>query len=38
MNADVYDMGHAKNGVVGAVHPFDEIPDPFADPPQRITD
>jgi TolB protein len=38
MNADVYDMGHAKNGVVGAVHPFDEIPDPFANPPQKITD
>jgi TolB protein len=38
MNADVYDMGHAKNGVVGAVHPFDEVPDPFANPPQRITD
>jgi hypothetical protein len=38
MNADVYDMGHAKNGVVGAVHPFDEVPDPFANPPQKITD
>ena len=38
MNADVYDMGHAKNAVVGAVHPFDEVPDPFASPPQRITD
>ncbi len=38
MNADVYDMGHAKNGVVGAVHPFDEVPDPFTNPPQRITD
>ena len=38
MNVDVYDMGHAKNGVVGAVHPFDEVPDPFANRPQRITD
>jgi TolB protein len=38
MNADVYDMGRAKNAMVGAVHPFDEIPDPFANPPQRITD
>jgi TolB protein len=38
MNADVYDMGRAKNAMVGAVHPFDEIPDAFANPPQRITD
>ena len=38
MNADVYDMAHAQGAVVGAVHPFDEIPDPFAVPAQRITD
>jgi len=38
MNADVYDMAHAQGALVGAVHPFDEVPDPFADPPQRITD
>lgn len=23
---------------MGAVHPFDEVPDPFANPPQKITD
>jgi Tol biopolymer transport system component len=38
MNADVYDMAHARGALVGAVHPFDEIPDPFANPPQLITD
>ena len=38
MNADVYDMAHAHGALVGAVHPFDEVPDPFANPPQRITD
>jgi TolB protein len=38
MNADVYDMGHAQGALVGAVHPFDEVPDPFAKPAQRITD
>jgi TolB protein len=38
MNADVYDMGHARGALVGAVHPFEEIPDPFANPPQTITD
>jgi TolB protein len=38
MNADVYDMAHAQRALVGAVHPFDEEPDPFANPPQRITD
>jgi TolB protein len=38
MNADVYDMAHAQGAVVGAVHPFDEVPDPFAKPGQRITD
>jgi hypothetical protein len=37
-NADVYDMGHARGALVGAVHPFEEIPDPFANPPQKITD
>jgi TolB protein len=38
MNFDVYDMGHALKAMVGAVHPFDEAPDPFASPAQRITD
>jgi TolB protein len=38
MNADVYDMAHAQEALVGAVHPFDEVPDPFANPAQRITD
>jgi len=38
MNADVYDMAHRQGAVVGAVHPFDEAPDPFAKPAQRITD
>jgi TolB protein len=38
MNADVYDMGHAQGALVGAVHPFDAVPDPFAKPEERITD
>jgi TolB protein len=38
MNADVYDMAHEQGVLVGAVHPFDEVPDPFARPAQRITD
>jgi len=38
MNADVYDMAHEQGALVGAVHPFDEEPNPFANPPQRITD
>ena len=38
MNADVYDMAHAQWALVGAVHPFDTVPDPFAKPAQRITD
>ena len=38
MNADVYDMAHAQGALVGAVHPFDKEPDPFANPAQRITD
>jgi hypothetical protein len=38
MNADVYDMAHAQGALVGAAHPFDEMPDPFANPPQKITD
>ncbi len=38
MNADVYDLAHDLGAIVGAVHPFDEEPDPFADPPQKITD
>jgi len=38
MNADVCDLAHARGALVGAVHPFDEIPDPFAQPAQKITD
>ncbi len=38
MNADVYDMAKQQGALVGAVHPFDEVPDPFAKPAQRITD
>jgi Tol biopolymer transport system component len=38
MNADVYDMAHEQGALVGAVHPFDAVPDPFAKPAQRITD
>jgi hypothetical protein len=38
MNADVYDMAHAQGALVGAAHPFDGEPDPFATPAQRITD
>ncbi|HKF39817.1 MAG TPA: CehA/McbA family metallohydrolase [Candidatus Acidoferrum sp.] len=38
MNADVYDMAHAQGALVGAVHPFDEVPDPFVKPAQRITE
>jgi len=38
MNLDVYDIAHAEEALVGAVHPFDDLPDPFAKPAQRITD
>jgi TolB protein len=38
MNADVYDMAHLQGALVGAVHPFDAEPNPFADPAERITD
>ncbi len=38
MNADVADMGRAEGALIGAVHPFDEEPHPFAIPPQKITD
>lgn len=38
MNADVYDMAHAQGALVGAVHPFDAEPNPFANPPEKITD
>jgi Tol biopolymer transport system component len=38
MNADVYDMAHAQGALVGAVHPFEEVPDPFATPAERVTD
>jgi TolB protein len=38
MDADVYDTAHAQGALVGAVHPFDAVPDPFANPAKRITD
>jgi len=38
MNADVYDLAHLQGALVGAVHPFDAVPDPFAKPAQKITD
>jgi len=38
MNADVYDIAHEQGALVGAVHPFDEVPDPFTKPARRITD
>lgn len=38
MNADVYDMAHAQGALVGAVHPFDTVPNPFASPAEKITD
>jgi TolB protein len=38
MNADVYDIAHEQGALVGAEHPFDEVPDPSAKPPQAITD
>ena len=38
MNADVADMGHAEGALIGAVHPFDAEPQPFANPPPTITD
>jgi TolB protein len=38
MNADVYDLAHVQGALVGAVHPFDSAPDPFAMPAQKITD
>jgi TolB protein len=38
MNADVYDMAHAQGALVGAVHPFDAEPNPFASPPEKVTD
>jgi len=31
-NADIADFAHAQKGVVGYVHPFDQIPDPAKDP------
>ena len=31
-NADVADLAHAQQGLVGYVHPFDWAPDPYTDP------
>ncbi|GAC1626684.1 MAG: hypothetical protein NVS9B13_23180 [Candidatus Acidiferrum sp.] len=38
MNADVADMAYEKGALVGYVHPFDEEPQPLANPAERITD
>jgi TolB protein len=38
MNADIYDLAHEQGALVGAVHPFDVEPNPFASPPENITD
>ena len=38
MNADVYDMAHKQGALVGAVHPFEQVPDPFARPAKRLAD
>jgi hypothetical protein len=37
-NADVADMAHAQDAVVGYVHPFDEEPQPLTNPHEVITD
>ncbi|HMD73026.1 MAG TPA: CehA/McbA family metallohydrolase, partial [Steroidobacteraceae bacterium] len=37
MNADVADIGHARNALVGYVHPFDEMPEPIAKPQEPLT-
>lgn len=37
MNADVADIAHARGALVGYVHPFDEYPDPLAEPRQPLT-
>jgi TolB protein len=38
MNADIYDLVHSHGVLVGAVHPFDETPEPLVKPVQKITD
>jgi hypothetical protein len=37
MNADVADIAHARGALVGYVHPFDEHPEPLAQPAQPLT-
>jgi TolB protein len=37
MNADVADIAHARGALVGYVHPFDDYPDPLAEPRQKLT-
>jgi TolB protein len=37
MNADVADIGHARNALVGYVHPFDDPPEPLAKPQEPLT-
>ena len=38
MNIDVADMARAQGAIVGAVHPFEEEPHPFATPAEILTD
>ena len=38
MNADVADIAHSRNALVGYVHPFDEAPQPISKPGERLTD
>lgn len=38
MNADVADLAHRNGALVGYVHPFDEEPQPLANPAETITD
>jgi hypothetical protein len=38
MNADVADLAHARGALVGYVHPFDDAPEPLAEPRQPLSD
>ena len=37
MNADIADLAHVRGALVGYVHPFDEDPQPLAQPPQPLS-
>jgi Tol biopolymer transport system component len=37
MNADIADLGHARGALVGYVHPFDDAPEPLAQPRQPLS-